>query len=309
MASPWSLDGKVAFITGPARGIGAETARRLASRGMRCALVGMEPERLEALAHELGAGHLWYACDVTDQQALDAAVAHTVAHLGGIDMVVANAGIASMGTVASAPVEALVRVIEVNLIGVMRTVKATVAHVKARRGYVLLVSSAAAFSAMPGLSAYAASKAGVEHFGNVLRLELDRDGVQVGTAHMTWIDTDMVRDARRDMSAFARTIRRMPGVFGTITSVEACAEAFVHGCEQRARKIFVPKGLGTASALRQLLNSALFWRLTRPKMAAMYEDGERETAALGRAFGEHSVGMGASATGPTTNETNAVSHS
>jgi NAD(P)-dependent dehydrogenase (short-subunit alcohol dehydrogenase family) len=308
MASPWSLDGKVAFITGPARGIGAETARRLAARGMRCALVGMEPERLEALAHELGPGHLWYACDVTDQQALDAAVAHTVAHLGGIDMVVANAGIASMGTVASAPVEALVRVIEVNLIGVMRTVKATVAHVKARRGYFLLVSSAAAFSAMPGLSAYAASKAGVEHFGNVLRLELDRDGVQVGTAHMTWIDTDMVRDARRDMSAFARTIRRMPGVFGTITSVEACTEAFVHGCEQRARKIFVPKGLGTASALRQLLNSALFWRLTRPKMAAMYEDGERETAALGRAFGEHSVGMGASATGPTTNETNIVSH-
>ena len=295
MARPWSLDGKVAFITGPARGIGAETARMLAARGMRCALVGMEPQRLEALARELGPTHTWCECDVTDQQALDAAVQRTIERFGGIDLVVANAGIASMGTVASTAVEALARVIEVNLIGVMRTVKATVAQVKARRGYFLLVSSAAAFSAMPGLSAYAASKAGVEHFGNVLRLELERDGVQVGTAHMTWIDTDMVRDARRDMSAFERTIRRMPGVFGTITSVEACAQAFVVGCEQRARRIFVPTGLGLASVLRPLLNSAFVSRLTRGQMAAMYEDGERETAALGRAFGEHSVGMGSMA--------------
>lgn len=292
MSSSWSLHGKVAFITGPARGIGAETARRLAKRGASCALVGMEPDLLESLARELGPAHMWVACDVTDQQALDEAVRVTIERFGAIDLVVANAGIASMGTVASTPVEALVRVIEVNLIGVVRTVKATVSHVKARRGYYLLVSSAAAFSAMPGLSAYAASKAGVEHFGNALRMELDRDGVDVGTAHMTWVDTDMVRDARRDMSAFERTIRKMPGVFGTITSVAECADAFVAGCEQRARKVFVPKGVGTASALRQLLNSAFFVKLTKRSMAAMYEDGERETTALGRAFGEHSVGMG-----------------
>lgn len=292
MTAAWTLDGKVALITGPARGIGAETARRLAKCGVRCALVGMEPALLEALARELGPQHLWIACDVTDQGALEAAVQATVEQFGGIDLVVANAGIASMGTVAAAPIEALVRVVEVNIIGAMRTVKATVSHVKQRRGYFLLVSSAAAFSAMPGLSAYAASKAGLEHFGNVLRLELSLDGVDVGTAHMTWIDTDMVRDARRDMSAFERTLRKMPGVFGTVTSVEDCADAFVEGCRQRARKIFVPKGVGAASALRQLLNSAFFARLTRPNLAAMYEDGEREVAALGRAFGEHSVGMG-----------------
>lgn len=88
-----SLSGKVVLITGPARGIGRETARRLAARGARLALVGLEAERLEALAHELGAGHAWAEADVTDQAALDGAVAHTVRALGGIDVVVANAGV------------------------------------------------------------------------------------------------------------------------------------------------------------------------------------------------------------------------
>ncbi|HEX2091312.1 MAG TPA: SDR family NAD(P)-dependent oxidoreductase [Longimicrobiaceae bacterium] len=127
-----SLAGKVVLITGPARGIGAETARMLAAREARLSLVGREPERLAALAAELGGGHPWFECDVTDQAALDRAVAGTVEALGGIDVVVANAGIASNGTVAVGPVEALVRTIEVNLIGVVRTVSATLPHVCAQ---------------------------------------------------------------------------------------------------------------------------------------------------------------------------------
>src|SRR5919107_3570918 len=165
MKSPYQIDGKVVLITGPARGIGAETARRLAARGARLSLVGLEPELLAALAAELGEGHVWFECDVTDQTALERAVAGTAEALGGIDVVIANAGVASNGTVAVTPVDALVRVIEVNLIGVVRTVSATLAHVTERRGYYLLVSSAAALAALPGLSAYAASKSGVEFFG------------------------------------------------------------------------------------------------------------------------------------------------
>src|SRR5689334_2972899 len=123
MTMAYPVAGKVVLVTGAARGIGAETARRLAARGARLSLVGMEPERLAALAAELGEGHAWFECDVTDQAALEAAVAGTVAKLGGIDVVVANAGIGCNGTVAVAPVEALVRTLEVNLIGVVRTVK------------------------------------------------------------------------------------------------------------------------------------------------------------------------------------------
>ena len=155
-----TLTGKVAFVTGPARGIGEAVARALAARGARLSLVGMEPERLASLAAELGGGHAWFECDVTDQAALERAVSGTGAALGGIDVVVANAGIGSFGTVSVTPLEAQVRVIEVNLIGVLRTVAATLPPVTARRGYYLLVSSAAALAPGPGLAAYAASRAG-----------------------------------------------------------------------------------------------------------------------------------------------------
>src|SRR6185312_4084939 len=109
-----------------------------------------------------------------------------------------NAGIANLGTVAVGPVDALVRTVEVNLCGAIRTVSAALPHVTAARGHVLIVSSAAAFTAMPGMAAYCASKAGVEQFANVLRLETRSAGVTVGTAHPIWIDTDLVRDIRAD---------------------------------------------------------------------------------------------------------------
>jgi len=284
-----SVSGKVVLVTGPARGIGAETARQLAARGARLSLVGMEPERLAALAAELGPGHAWFRCDVTDQAALERAVAGTVEALGGIDVVVANAGIASNGTVAVTPVEALVRVIEVNLAGVVRTVSATLPHVTERRGYYLLVSSAAALAALPGISTYAASKAGVEFFGNALRLEVAHKGVRVGIAHPAWIDTDLVRDQRRELDSFDRMLAKLPGPFGSMTSVEECAAAFVEGIERRSRKVFVPRSLGPLAAVRQLFSSPLSDWATGRSARRIIPRLEGEVRALGRSFGAHSV--------------------
>jgi len=286
---PERVAGKVVLITGPARGIGAETARQLAAKGARLSLVGREPGRLAALAAELGAGHAWHEADVTDQAALERAVAATVEALGGIDVVVANAGIASNGTVAVTPVEALVRVIDVNLGGVVRTVSATLPHVVERKGYYLLVSSAAALAPLPGISTYAASKIGVEQLGNVLRLELAHRGVAVGTAHPAWIDTDMVRDPRRELSSFDRMLKTLPGPFGSMTSVEECAAAFVAGIERRKRKVFVPRSLGPLAAIRQLFSSPLAERVTGRTARRLLPRHEREVAALGRSFGAHSV--------------------
>ncbi|WP_411281844.1 SDR family oxidoreductase [Gemmatimonas sp.] len=283
---------KVVLITGPARGIGASVAKRLVQQGARVALVGLEAERLQALAHELGAAATWHRADVTDQVALDAAVATAVAHFGRLDVVITNAGIANMGTVSMVDVETMARVIDVNVIGTMRTIKAALPHILASKGYVLIVSSAAAFTAMPGMSAYAASKAAVEQLANVLRLEMLPHGVSVGSAHMSWVDTDMVRDVQHDLSSFRRTLARLPGPFGVVTSLEACTTAFVNACETRARKVFVPGSLGVASALRQLLNSAFMQTLTTPQMAPMMKDSEAEMLAIGRAFGATSVGMG-----------------
>jgi len=283
------MHGQTAVITGPARGIGAELARHLARRGMRLALVGLEPEKLAALAKELGAGHVWFECDVTDQISLDAAVNLSVEALGGLDVVVANAGVASHGTVLSTPVEALARVIHVNLIGVIRTVKATLPHVAARKGYYLLISSAAALATSPGLAAYAASKIGVEHFGNGLRIELAGRGVRVGSAHPSWIDTDLVRDAQADMQSFVGMLSKLPGPFGRITTVNECAIALVDAIERRKRKVFVPKILGPIAAIRQFfmgpLAEAYFAKNARRVLSQMDE----EVAALERPFGEHSA--------------------
>jgi NAD(P)-dependent dehydrogenase (short-subunit alcohol dehydrogenase family) len=276
-----------ALITGPARGIGEALARELAARGARIALVGMEPERLEALARELGPRHVWFECDVTDQQALVRAVEGSVRELGGLDVVVANAGIASNGTVAITPMEALARVVEVNLTGVIRTVHATLPHVTARRGYYLLVSSAAAIAAAPGLATYSATKSGVEQFGNALRLELQHKGVDVGVAHPSWVDTDLVRDTRTDLSSFEHTLRRMPGPFGVVTPVGECAKVLADGIERRARKIYIPKSLGLFSIIRHLFTTK--WVGRQMVRHAHIEAREAEVLKLGRVFGEHSV--------------------
>lgn len=280
---------QVALITGPARGIGAATARILAARGMRLALIGLEPEKLAALARELGPQHFWAECDVTDSDALERCVAQAVATLGGLDVVIANAGIATHGSVAVTPMRDLKRLIDVNLTGVVATVSATLPHLVARRGYYLLISSAAALVAPPGLAVYGATKAGVEHFGNALRLELAHQGVDVGVAHPCWIDTDMVRDPRNELQSFADMLRALPGPFGTVTSVEECAAALADAIARRKRKVFIPKSLAPFSALRQLLMSK--WGETKQRRDAkkLLPKLEADVGRLGRVYGEHSV--------------------
>jgi NAD(P)-dependent dehydrogenase (short-subunit alcohol dehydrogenase family) len=284
------IAGQVVLVTGAARGIGAALARRLAARGARLALAGLEPERLAATCASLGEGHAWVECDVTRQSSLEHAVATLHAHFGRLDVVVANAGIASNGTVAVTPVEALARVIDVNLTGVVRTVHATLPHVRAARGYYLLVSSAAAFAPMPGLATYAASKAGVEQFGNAFRMEMAPHGVGVGTAHLIWIDTDMVRDTQADLPSFTEALRRLPPPFGTIVPLATCAEALAEAVIRRERRVFVPGSLSFFAKARALLASRLAERTLGAAHATRLARLEREVQGLGRAFGRQSMG-------------------
>src|SRR5689334_25099042 len=99
--SPYPIAGKTVFITGAARGIGAETARRLAAKGAKVALVGLEPEELEKVAAQCGSDAIWFDTDVTDWDALERAASGTVERFGGIDVVMANAGVAVAGLVES----------------------------------------------------------------------------------------------------------------------------------------------------------------------------------------------------------------
>src|SRR4051812_10426676 len=286
-----SLAGQAVLITGAARGIGAELARQAAARGARVALVGLEPERLAEVADALGPEHLWVEADVTDTEALAAAVQRTVETFGGLDVVVANAGIAPLTTVATSSAHALAHTIEVNLIGAMLAAHAALPEISKRRGHVLLISSAAAFTVLPGMSAYCAAKAGLERFGDVLRLEVAHRGVTVASAHPTWIDTDLVRDTEAALPTFAETRKQLPGPLGAYTSVEACAEVLVENLETRGRRVFVPGSVGVVSALRQMVTGVVAERIMLKATANQVPQLERDIAALdGQEFGRTSLG-------------------
>jgi NAD(P)-dependent dehydrogenase (short-subunit alcohol dehydrogenase family) len=277
------LQGKVVLITGGARGVGAATASLLVSRGARVVLVDLDEEPLRELASRLGGEKATSILgDVTELGDMEAAVAHGVERFGGIDVVVANAGIASYGSVGVVDPAVFRRLIDINITGVFHTVRAALPQIEQRKGYVLVVSSEAAYAPAPGLASYNASKAGVEHFANSLRLELGYKGVAVGSAHMSWIDTPMVQDAKRDLAAFREMLDSLPGPLGATTSVEQCAEAFVRGIEKRASRINVPGWVGLLRLLKPLLSSRLFELVSRRDAKRTLPLMDEEVARLGR---------------------------
>src|SRR3954463_9232092 len=237
-----SVNGKVALITGGANGVGAEVARRLHAKGAKLVLTDIDESLLKEVATRLGEERvLTVAADVRDLSAMQDAVDKGIERFGGIDIVVANAGIATYGSVLQVDPQAFRTLIDINVVGVFNTVRAALPSVIDRRGYVLIVSSAAAFAASAGLAPYNASKAGVEQFANALRLEVAHRGVDVGSAHMLWIDTPMVRGGKADSAAFREMLSRLPGPLGNTTSVENCGEVFVKGIENRKRQINCPE--------------------------------------------------------------------
>jgi len=278
-----NLKNKVVLITGGARGIGAATARSIAAKGGKLVLTDVDQEPLDALAAELGAENvLAIVADVTDLPSMEAAVAAGVAKFGGIDVVMANAGIASYGSVLAVDPATFRRVLDINILGVFHTVRAALPALFERRGYVLIVSSLAAFAPAPGLAAYNASKAGVEHFGNALRLEVAHRGVGVGVAHMSWIDTPLVQDARKDLKAFDELVSNLPTPLNRTTTVEACVNAFVKGIAKRKRRVFVPGWVGLIRNRRNLISSAVGDRSTLKHVPRLLPMMDEEVRQLGR---------------------------
>jgi NAD(P)-dependent dehydrogenase (short-subunit alcohol dehydrogenase family) len=251
----YELRDKVALVTGGARGIGFETARALLSRGASVVIVDLDAEAAAAAASQLHEGRaLGLAADVTDRGALQQAVAATVERFGGLDVVVANAGIASRGaTFRAMATEGFDRVIEVNLMGVVRTVEAALPEIIRRRGHVVVIASVYAFSNGVGATPYAMSKAGVEQFGRALRVELVQHGASASVAYFGFIDTEMVRriidaDPIADsmFETYPRPLRkRLPP--------KAAGEAIVSGIERRAPRIIRPRRWVVMSVLRGIL--------------------------------------------------------
>ena len=197
---------------------------------------------------------------------------------------------ANNDTIAVSPVEVVVRTIDVNLVGVVRTVSAALPHVIERRGYVCIVASAASFTVLPGMAAYSASKAGVEAFGNALRLEVAHKGVKVGIVHPSWIDTDLVRDQKAESATFRAMLDELPWPMGATTSVEDCVATIVDGIQRRRRKVFVPRQVGIVSALRSFVLGPAGSFAIQHRARTAVPELEAEAAAE-RWFGRSSAGL------------------
>jgi NAD(P)-dependent dehydrogenase (short-subunit alcohol dehydrogenase family) len=272
------------FITGAARGIGAATAERLHARGDNVALVGLEPERLEALASKLGDRAAFFEADVTDRDALDAAVAGTVERFGGIDVAIANAGIHSTGSLIGGDLERIERTIEVNLLGVLRTDFAVLGQIVARKGYLLNIASLAAAAHAPLMGPYTASKAGVEAMTDALRVELSTTGARAGCAYFGFIDTDLVRASFAQSSTQALQ-KNMPGFLRKPVPVGKAVDAIERAVDKRLARTWAPRFVGGFLAARGILQPLSERRVMgSPELAAAIAEADaagRSEGALG----------------------------
>ena len=210
------LAGKVALVTGASSGIGEATAIALAEAGAAVAIGARRRDRLDALAGKLrdgGARVLQLDLDVTDEQACTDAVARTRAELGGLDVLVNNAGVMLLGTIVGADTEDWRRMLQTNVLGVMyMTAAAIEGMVEQGSGDIVNMSSVAGRQARKGAGVYNASKWAVNAFSESLRQEVTGRGVRIGLVEPGAVATELTDhitqpEAKRASKEMAQNMR------------------------------------------------------------------------------------------------------
>ena len=209
--------GKTFLITGGASGIGLNTARALRECNAQLVLWDVNEAALRVAGTELGAETA--VVDITQAEQIEAALSPIDALHG----VIHCAGIMRTGTIAKLPVVEQQQVLNVNLTGSLLLAHATIPHLRATGGSLVLLASVSAFYGPPEFGAYAASKAGVLNLAQTLRLELEREGIHVAAVCPFFVATPMVDGIR------TKLFRR----FGVSHQPEDVARAIVRGIEQR----------------------------------------------------------------------------
>lgn len=264
--------GRTAVVTGGARGLGKAIAEELAARGVNVALLGLEGDALARIATGLPTASRSWAVDITDDDAMAHAARDVQRLMGPVSIVVANAGVAEAGPFLDSDPDSWRRVIEINLIGSAVTARSFLPYLLDTRGHYLQIASIASIGAVPMMSAYCASKAGVESFTHSLRAETAHSGVTVGIAYLNWIDTDMIRDADR-YPVMSKVRSLMPRPARAISSAEHMARRVVTSVERRASSVYVPGWLRSSQSVRGVLPGAIT-QLSRRKL----RDGSRYAA-------------------------------
>lgn len=278
--------GQVIFITGGASGIGLATAEQLAARGCRIVLVDRAGEEARAAAAALGEGHLGLSADVTDLKSLEEAAAETVKRFGRIDVVVANAGVGSANTVRASTADQLLRIIDINLAGQIRTVKATLEHIIESRGYMTFTCSASVLKHTPKSSAYAAAKAAIDAFAGALRLEVMHLGVEVGVFYPGWTKTPLIQGP----SSREGSSKTLPWPLSITNEVSSVAKSYARSIEHRARTTYAPKIYRFVHWLRPFYTGLSWDRRQRTSAALNVQKWEADFMAQKEVAARHSGG-------------------
>ncbi|OZD05214.1 short-chain dehydrogenase [Rhodococcus sp. 06-235-1A] len=272
MNKSMDLTGKVALVTGGARGIGAATVASLLSAGVRVALVDRDfapgTTGSDMTLHLTG--------DVTDPAAMVDCVAATIDRFGRLDIVIANAGITPPpATIRSIDRAVFDSVMAVNFGGVLNIVRAAADEIVASGGHILLVSSCAAFTPGMGGSAYMVSKAAVEQLGRALRIELAAVGASAGLAYFGVVDTDLARHTLDDDPIGQRIGGLLPWPLNRRLASQRAADLLVDAVRTRRARLIAPAVWTPYFWFRGILNPILERRLVRDRtIAAIIRDLE-----------------------------------
>ncbi|MFI7669564.1 SDR family NAD(P)-dependent oxidoreductase [Nocardia sp. NPDC049526] len=254
-----SLVGKVAVITGGAKGVGAATAQRLIDKGAAVAIVDL-PETVQPEEPRM----ITLSGDVTRLSDMTEAADKVLDHFGRIDIVIANAGVAARGATLRASSSGVVdRLLDVNIRGALNTVHACLPSVIDNSGHVVLLSSVFAYLNGVGTIPYAMSKAAIEQLGRGLRVELSAYDVSVTTAYFAMIDTDMIRRSVDADPAATALLDTLPRVLHKRITTEQAARAIVAGIARRNGRVVRPRRWAAVSSLRGVLGPAMDAHMSR----------------------------------------------
>ena len=238
---PINLSGKVAAITGGARGIGLATAQAMTARGMRVSIGDLDASLAEQAAADLGGGAIATHLDVTDRDSFEAFVAETERALGPLDVLVNNAGIMPVGSFLEESDETALRQMDINVHGVIYGMKiALPGMLKRGRGHIVNLASVAGKGGFPGIATYCASKHAVVGVSEAVRAETRGTGIELTVVMPSFVNTELIAGSKKP-----RGIK--------IPEAEDVADAIVSALEEPRFDVFVPRENGYINRFMQFL--------------------------------------------------------